>query len=360
MAASKTEQPTQKRKEEARKRGQVAHSREVDTAILLLAAFAVFRFGGGAMWASLQGLIRDGLMLLNLDPRLDPVQGELAAVWGPQLIMTAITMLLPLMLTVVGVSLLGGFAQTGGVFAISAIKPQFSRVNPMKGAKRTFASKQAAVSLVKSLAKLSLIAGVGWFTLQSRMEELASIGLTMPIGPSLLLIVDVGFELVLRVAAALLVLAVADFMFQRSDMQGQLKMTVQEVRQELRQQEGDPLVRGRMQQLRRSFLTRVMEAVPQADVVLTNPTSYAVALRYDPTTDRAPKVIARGERLIAQRIREIAIEHGIPVIENAPLTRAIHRAVAVGQEITPELYESVAEILAFVYRLRYPQARAVA
>ena len=171
---------------------------------------------------------------------------------------------------------------------------------------------------------------------------------------------DVGFELELKVAFALLALAAADFLFQRYDMRGQLKMTRQEVKDELRQTEGDPLVRGRIAQVRRSFLARVMQAVPEADVVLVNPTEFAVALKYDPTSDGAPKVIAKGQRLIAQRIREVALEHGIPVIENPPLTQAIFRAVSVGREITAELYEAVAEVLAFVYRLRYPQARAVA
>ena len=156
---------------------------------------------------------------------------------------------------------------------------------------------------------------------------------------------------------ALLVLALADLLFQRYDVRGQLKMTRQEVKDELRQTEGDPLLRGRIAQQRRSFLARVMQAVPQADVVLTNPTQYAVALKYDATADQAPRVIAKGERLVAQRIRELAAEHGIPVIENATLTRAIYRAVAIGREITPELYEAVAEVLAFVYRLRYPAGR---
>ncbi|MEE8421945.1 MAG: EscU/YscU/HrcU family type III secretion system export apparatus switch protein [Dehalococcoidia bacterium] len=360
MAHSKTEPPTPRRLEEARKRGQVAHSREVDTALVLLAAFAAFRFGGARMWQGLEDLIRDSLALLELDPRLDPVQGELAATWGPELILRALMLLLPLMLIIAAVSILGGFAQTGGVFSVGVVKPQFSRIDPLKGAKRTFASKQAYVNLVKSLVKLSVVGGVAVFTVRSRLDEVAALGVATPLGPSLGVLVELGFDIVVRVAVVLLVLAAADLLFQRYDLMGQLKMSMQEVKDELRQQEGDPQIRGRLAQLRRSFLTRVMEAVPQADVVLTNPTTYAVALKYDPTADRAPKVIARGERLIAQRMREVAIEHGIPVIENPLLARAIFSAVPVGQEITSELYEAVAEILAFVYRLRYPQSLAVA
>ena len=356
MAHSRTEEPTRRRMEDARKRGQVAHSREVDTALVLLAAFAAFRFGGGQLWYGLEALIRDSFAVLDSDP----VDTELTALMGPELIMRALLLLLPLMLLVAGVSLVGGFLQTGAVFSRQAIRPQLSRLNPLKGAKRIFASKQTLVSLAKALLKFAIVGGIAALTLRGRMDELTSIGVAMPLHDSLGVLADVGFEIVIKVTLAMMALAAADFLFQRYDLRGQLKMTRQEVKDELRQTEGDPLVRGRIAQVRRSFLARVMEAVPQADVVLINPTEFAVAIKYDPTADQAPKVIAKGERLIAQRIREVAVEHGIPVIENPPLTQAIFRAVAVGGEITEELYEAVAEVLAFVYRLRYPQARAVA
>ena len=147
-------------------------------------------------------------------------------------------------------------------------------------------------------------------------------------------------------------LAVGDYLFQKRDLLGQLRMTRQELRDELKQSDGNPQVKAQMARMRRSFLTRVMQAVPKADVVLVNPTHYAVALKYDPTTSAAPVVLAKGTGLIAQRIREVAAEHRIPVITNPPLTRAIYKAVAIGREIPPDLYEAVAEILAFVYRLR--------
>ena len=356
MAHARTEEPTRRRMDDARKRGQVAHSREVDTALVLLAAFGAFRFGGGRLWSGLEALIRDSFAVLDSDP----VNTELTAVMGPELILRALMLLLPLMLVVAAVSLVGGFLQTDGVFSRQAIRPQLSRINPLKGAKRVFASKQTLVSLAKALLKFAIVGGIAAITLRGRMDDLTAVGVAMPLGDSLAVLVDVGFELVLKVALALLALAAADFLFQRYDMRGQLKMTRQEVKDELRQTEGDPLVRGRIAQVRRSFLARVMQAVPEADVVLVNPTEFAVALKYDPTSDGAPKVIAKGQRLIAQRIREVALEHGIPVIENPPLTQAIFRAVSVGREITAELYEAVAEVLAFVYRLRYPQARAVA
>ena len=356
MAHFRTEEPTRRRLQEARKRGQVAHSREVDTALVLLAAFAAFRFGGGALWSGLETLLRDSFAHLDSDP----LTTELTAVLGPDLILRAVALLLPLMLLIVAISLLGGFAQTGGVFSTQAIRPQFTRLNPLKGAKRIFASKQALTSLAKALLKFGVVGGVAALTIRARLDEIAGLGVTAPLHQSLGTLVDIGFEVVLKATLVLLVLALADLLFQRYDVRGQLKMTRQEVKDEQRQMEGDPLLRGRIAQQRRSFLARVMQAVPQADVVLTNPTQYAVALKYDATADQAPRVIAKGERLVAQRIREVAAEHGVPVVENAPRTRAIFRAVAVGREVTPEFYEAVAEVLAFVYRLRHPQARAVA
>src|SRR5690606_2461095 len=142
------------------------------------------------------------------------------------------------------------------------------------------------------------------------------------------------------------------YLFQRYDHTSQLRMSKQEVKEEMRNTEGDPQVRAQMARMRRSLLARAVQAVPEADVLLMNPTHYAVALKYDPATSAAPVVIAKGQDLVALRMREVAEEHRVPVVTNPPLTRSIHRAVAVGREITPELYEAVAEVLAFVYRLR--------
>ena len=356
MAHSRTEEPTRKRIEDARRRGQVPHSREVDTALVLLASFAALRFGGGRAWSGLEALLRDSFAVL--DP--DPLNTELTAMVGTDLIWRATTILLPLIAAIAAVALIGGLAQTGGVVSTQAVKPKASRLNPLQGAKRIFASKQTLVTLAKSLLKFAIIVGIALLTLRSRQDDLVAMGLLTDLGPSLRTLSDIGFDILLRVALALVVLGLADYLFQRYQLMSQLKMTRQEVRDELRQTDGDPQMRNRMVAVRRSFLTRVMQSVPQADVVITNPTHYAVALKYDTTSDAAPRVIAKGERLLAQRIREIAMEHGIPIVENPPLARAIYRAVPVNHEITADLYEAVAAVLAFVYRLRYPQARTVA
>jgi flagellar biosynthetic protein FlhB len=356
MTSERTEQPTQRRRQEARQRGQVAVSREVDSAVVLLAAFLALRLGGPRIWHGLEALLRDSIAQMGQDPLTVSLTEQL----GPALMWRALSLLLPLFGVVAALGALTGVAQSGGVFSMQAIKPQFSRMNPLRGLQRTFASKQAAVTLAKTLLKFVVIGGVAVLTLRGRIEEVVSLGVATSIPQATGTLLDIGTDLVVRVLAVLLALAALDFVFQRYELLGQLRMTRQEVKDELRQSEGDPAVKSRIARIRRSFLARIMQAVPQADVVLTNPTHYAVALKYDPATSSAPKVIAKGERLLAQRIRELAMEHGIPVIQNPPLTRAIYRAVPVGREITPDLYEAVAAVLAFVYRLRYPRARAVA
>ena len=356
MSGERTEQPTQKRKQDARKRGQVAVSREVDSALVLLGAVAALKLGGGAMWAGFEGLMRDSFA--NLDTT--DLNSDVSAQVGTAVIGRAVMLMLPMLLVIAAVGVISGVGQTGGVMATQALKPQWGRLNPMSGAKRLFATKQSLVNLAKNLAKFAVLGTVATLTLKARLEDITALGVGASLPASVGTLVDIGFELVWKVVAALVVLAAADFVFQRYDVMSKLRMSKQEVKEEHRQQEGDPQVRGQRSRMRRSFLTRVMQAVPEADVVLTNPTHYAVALKYDPAVSSAPKVIAKGERLIALRIREMAAEHGIPVIQNPPLTRAIYRAVPVGQEITPDLYEAVAEVLAFVYRLRYPQPRAAA
>jgi flagellar biosynthetic protein FlhB len=352
MAGEKTEQPTQRRLEDARKKGQVARSREIDSALVLLATYGVFRFGGAYMWNSSQALIIDTLADLDRDP----VNTDLVAALGMDLMFRGLLILVPLLGAILALSLLGGIAQTGGpLFSVQALKPQASRMNPLQGAKRLFASKQALANLAKSLGKFVVLGGVSCLVLWLRRDELLAIGLTMGLLPSLGVLVDLGFQLTLVMTLVVVLMAAADYLFQRYDFSSQMRMSRQDVKDELRQTDGDPQVKAQLARLRRSLLNRVMQAVPEADVVLVNPTHYAVALRYDPASSNAPVLLAKGARLIAQRIREVAEENGIPVIRNAPLTRALYSAAEVGREIPPELYEAVAEILAFVYRLRAGQ-----
>jgi flagellar biosynthesis protein FlhB len=357
MSFDKSEAPSRKKLDDARKRGQVAHSREVDTAVVLLAAFFVLRMTGAQTWDGLESLMRDSFAVLDRD---DIMTVQLTAEMGRALVGRAVAILLPLLLGVGTLAILAGLMQSGVTFSPEVLKPQFSRMNPLTGAQRLFASKRSYVHALTSFAELIIIGVVAVMALRSHLDEIASLGLRRDLLPSLGLTVSIAFDVTLKICVALVAIAGVDYAFQRWDWLSQLKMTKQEVKDENRQTEGDPLIRQRMARLRRALMTRILSAVPKADVVLTNPTHYAVALKYDATSDRAPRVLAKGERFMAQRIRELAIEHHIPIVENPPLTRAIYRAVPVNQEITPDLYEAVAEVLAFVYRLRTGRGAAPA
>lgn len=350
MAASeKTEAPTPRRQEEARKRGQVAHSKEVDSAVVLLGVLGVFRFGGGYMWGGLESLTVDTWAHLGRNP----LTVDLTAEVGLELMARSLMLLAPLMGAVMVVGVLGGMAQTGGpLFAREALKPQLKRLNPLEGAKRLVASRQAWVNFAKALFKFLVLGVVGYLVFVSHWDQIVTMGFQAGLGESLGILVDVSFDLAFAMALAVLALAIADFVFQKKDHAQQLRMTRQEVQDEHKQTEGDPQMKAALARQRRKLMSRIMESVPKADVVIVNPTHYAVALKYDATSSNAPVVLAKGVNLLALRMREVAEEAGVPVIQNPPLCRAIYKATRIGQEIPPDLYEAVAEILAFVYRLR--------
>lgn len=349
MPGEKTEAPTPRRMDDARKRGQVARSREVDSAIVVLATLLVFRFSGGAMWASLEALAIDTWRR----PGNEIISTDLAGVLGVQIIIRILLVLAPLIGAITLLSVLGGMAQTGGpLFSKDALKPKFERMDPLKGGKRLIASRQAYVNLVKSLAKFGILGGVGVLIFRNRWDDITTAGMQAGLTPAVAMLIDVSFDLMLWTAIVLIVMASADYLFQKQDLARSLRMSRQEVQDEMKQSDGDPQMKAQMARARRQLLQRILKSVPKADVVLMNPTHYAVALRYDPATSPAPIVVAKGMNLVALRIREIAEENGVTVITNPPLARALYKATRVGQEIPADLYEAVAEILAFVYRLR--------
>lgn len=357
MAGERTEPPTAKRVSDARKRGQVAHSREVDTAVAVLASVAVFRLAGGAMWRNVESMATRTWMFAGEAP----LTVDLAAQSGTALIWQATAILAPLLGALATLAVLGAWLQTGGpLFATEAVKPQFKRLDPVAGAKRMGASRQAWAGLAKSVAKFVVLGLVAWLTLRSRWDSLIALGLSGDLRGAAGGLVSIAFDLALRIALALVAIGVADFFFQRMEWLRGLRMSRDDLKDELKQTDGDPQVKGQLQRARRSLMSRVMQNVPKADVVIVNPTHYAVALKYDPATARAPVLLAKGADLMALRIREVAQEHGIAVIENPPLCRAVYQAVRVGQEIPPALYEAAAEVLAFVYRVRTGLRRASA
>jgi len=352
----KTEQPSPKRREEAIEKGNVAKSSELNSVAVLIATLIVFRYLGGFIGEELNEFMNyiyteSSMMQLN--------ETSFAAL--SQFTITAMfTIMAPVLLIVLLFAVASNVGQVGFIVATKALKPNFKKLNPFSGLKRLF-SMRSIVELVKGLLKIAIIGIIGYLVVMSHYEEY----LVLP-HQSVMHIAgfmgDVMYDLTFKIAIALLVMAIGDFAYQKYDHEKNLKMTKQEVKEENKQAEGDPQVKGRIRTLQREMARRRMMAdIPEATVVVTNPTHYAVALKYDPAAKAdAPKVIAKGKNLIAQKIKEIAAEHGVPVVENKPLARSLFSATEVGDEIPGALYQAVAEVLSQVFqadRNRYDSIR---
>lgn len=355
MAAdNKTEKATPKKKSEARKKGQVARSTDLNTALVMLAATAALIWLAPMLLRNYQDLVREGLAFAA-DPSLASESGLRVIVrWG---IEKGVLLVLPLALSVMVAGVLTTAAQIGVKVTPQSLKPSIQKINPLPGFKRIF-GKDGLVEALKSLAKVATIAGVGFFTLWPDLPRLATL---VGLSPHEILVTLASMVkgIALRVGLAFLVIGVLDLIWQRRKHEKQLKMSKDEVKQEARQADLPPEVRGQIR--RKQFeqaRKRMLADVPTADVVVVNPTHYAVALRYD-GEQPAPQVIAKGVDLVAKAIREVAEEHGVPVVSNPPLTRALYREVEVGHMIPDDFFQAVAEVLAFVYRTfrRRPRPR---
>lgn len=348
----KTEEPTPHRQREARKRGQVMKSMEVNAAINMLAMvllFAIFwRYFLNGFTSTLQhylshfpGTEVDMLSLGYLTRFAMEQYFSLAA---------------PFLLAALFIGIAANVMQVGFLVSSEALKPQINRLNPLEGFKRIF-SVRALFELVKSLLKITIIGAASYLYLRAQFPALLML-LGQEGGVFTALFQKVLQGLAIRVAAVFLVLALLDFLYQRYEFKKSLRMTRREVKEEYRQLEGDPQIRARLRERQRAIIRqRALSSVPEATVVITNPTELAVALRYRENIDQAPVVLAKGAARLAQRIRELAAENNIPVIQDPPLARMLFYQVEVGEEIPEDLYQAVAEILALVYRLQEKERR---
>ncbi|MGE5585653.1 MAG: flagellar biosynthesis protein FlhB [Bacillota bacterium] len=350
----RTETATPKRRQEARRHGQVARSVEVNSAAILLATLGALGVSGGVIYAGLGGFMRDLLGNALADPDLSDQGLHMLGLHALVVIGKAAG---PAIATGFLVGLATNLAQVGLVLSAEPLAPRLSRLDPAAGMARIF-SGRALAELLKSCAKVFIVGYYGYVTLLQDYPALVATGAMEP-GQILATVGGLALRLGFRVGIALAVLAALDYAYQRWEFEKSLRMTKQEVKEELRQTEGDPLVRARIRARQRQIAThRMMQDVPKADVVVTNPVHLAVALKYDPGTMKAPKVVAKGARLLAQRIRDLAVANGVPIVENKPLAQALYKAVDVGGEIPAHLYKAVAEILAYVYYLNKRAGRA--
>jgi flagellar biosynthetic protein FlhB len=344
--SDKTEAPTPRKLHDAREEGQVVRSIELNTAVIMLVSMMLLRGPGGDLVRTFQ---QEMVALLVELPKV-----SLTEPWLRQQVYIAVMRVLPsLGLILAGLLLAGASAtvvQTGFLWSSKRIGFDWKRVNPLSGFKRVF-SAQSLVELLKALLKLALVTFTAYSYLRGSVDSLLGLHQT-DFASAMSLFTDFAFGLGLRVGAAYLVIAVADYAYQRWSFMRQMKMTKQEIKDEYKRAEGDPFLKSRIRsQMRRMARGRMMANVPKATVIVTNPTHLALAMEYREGM-AAPRLLAKGAHHVAARIVAIARENNIPVVQNIPLAHAIYKTVEVDQEISPDLYMAMAEVLAYVYRLR--------
>jgi flagellar biosynthesis protein FlhB len=353
----RTEEPSGKKLARARKQGQVAQSREINTWFMLMAGTALVLFAGSPVARVLERALVTFVSADNfIDARGDLHWELLEDALGQVLIALAIPMFVA-----VAAAIAGSVVQIGLMFATEKFNFDISRLSPVAGLKRLF-SLRSGVELLKNIAKIGVVATVAWWVATPGVHQITQMAAEsadhLPYELHQLVL-----RLLFGVLAVVTVLAFTDYAYQRFSFMRSMRMTKQEVKEEFKQAEGDPKIKARLRQIRADRARkRMMAAVPKASVVITNPTHYAVALQYELGEAGAPKVVAKGVDLVAQRIREVAEENDVPIVENPPLARSLYATVEIDREIPPEHYKAVAEIISYVFRLKgkiRPQARAI-
>ncbi len=343
----KTEAPTPRRREEAREQGQVVRSQDLIAAAMILGFLLLLQGFGpgliGALRAITERLLSPELFSNVRSGPFEPAAAHLLGNVG--------VALLPIMLGAMLLGVIMNVAQVGFLISAERIQFNFGTLNPMQGFSRLLAGGRGMAHLVMNLLKVGLVLAVAWTAVRSRigqiitlqqLDYLSAFGLGM----------SLVFAIALRISVLLLFLAALDYVYERFSHEKKLRMTKQEIRDEMRHMEGDPKIKQRRRAIAMQLVNkRLKKDVPTADVVVTNPTHFAIALKYDSGAMHAPRVIAKGADFMAKRIRELAIEAGVPIVERAPLARALYRACDVGDEIPEQFYSAVAEILAYVYEL---------
>ena len=342
----KTEEPTPKKRADARKKGQVGRSQELNTAFVLLIGFFSLKLLWDSIYLSIAGYTT--YVFSNLNQTVD-TENILRIFIG--MIEVLAKTAFPIMIFIMVIGLAINFFQVGLNFNTESIEFKLDKLNPINGFGRIF-SKRSLVELLKSFFKILVI---GFFLYRFIHEQILAMPQFMffDLTTSLALVAEIIFQMAFVVIGVIMIMAFCDYGYQKWQTTQDLKMTKQEVKDEMKQSEGDPQIKGKIRQKQRQMaMARMMKEVPKADVIITNPTHYAVALSYEQGMV-APTLIAKGQDLVAQRIKEIGREARVPIIENKPLARTLYAAVQIGDSVPQELYQAVAEVLAYVYRLKH-------
>lgn len=342
----KTEEATPKRREESRKKGQVAKSNEINSVFVILAAFCTLKFLGDYVYYQITSYMTAILSSLSTsDFTIQSVQ-----LIYVKAIVVLLKTVLPILLVIVVIAVFINFMQVGAMFSTEVIMPKFSKLNPISGFQRIF-SKRSLVELAKSIFKVCII---GYFIYRFAVLNTSDIPklINMEIIDALTLAASLVIDLAFQIIAVMMILAILDYIYQWWEHNQSLKMSKQEVKEEFKQTEGNPQIKSKIKEKQRAIaMRRMMQEIPKADVVVTNPTHLAIALKYEKDMS-APVVLAKGRDFIAERIKQVARENKVVIVENKPLARALYPVVEIGDVIPPELYQAVAEVLAYVYRLK--------
>ena len=340
---------TPHKRNESREKGQVAKSNELSTTLALIAVLAFFFVAGYDTWHHLTNIMYGAFSAIG---------GQLNA--GKTILIflgltgIAFKIIAPVLIVAVIVGILGNIFQIGLIFSSQPLMPQLSRINPISGFQRIL-SMRGLFEAVKSIFKIGLIGYIVYVTIMSNLVDVFSLVDADKSNIAALFVSTVGrigFQVFLRAALALLFLSIFDLLYQRWQHEQDIRMTREEIREEMKRTEGDPEIRRRIRRVQRELSqARMMKAIPEADAVITNPVHLAVAIKYDYEVMDSPYVVAKGERKIARQIREIAEEHGVPIVENPPLAQALYKNVEVGEAIPMEFYQAIAEVLAYVHEL---------
>jgi len=343
----KTEKATPKKRQDARRKGQVAKSQELVSVAVLLACLVVFYFGSYNMIEKMLDVMRQLFVesaRFNID--CNNIQHFLVDFANKIFVL-----LFPLFLAVFSIALLVNYFQVGFVLSTESIQPKLSKINPINGFQRLFSMK-SLVELIKNVFKILIVGFLVYLTIKGEIENFIPLS-DQSVGEILVYIGKLAFKIVFRTCLLLIILAIFDYLYQKWEFEKNLKMSKQEVKDEFKQTEGDPIIRARIKRLQREAARkRMMASVPKADVVITNPTYLAVAIHYDQSKMSAPKVVAKGRGHVAEKIKKIATENKVAIVEDRPLAQILYKMVNVDEVIPTNLYKAVAEVMAFVYSMR--------
>ncbi len=342
----KTEKATPKRREEARRKGQIAKSKEVASIVIIMTGLVMFYFFGTGMVISIKEMMRE---LIVSSGSLELGQDGVYLLYRKVLVDLSYIMLPLLLFPVAGV--LANLMQVGLLFTTEPLTPNLAKLNPVEGVKKIF-SPTSLMELVKGVVKLVVVAYMAYIAMKREMDGLLLLP-EMDVVAILTYLGSAAFNIILMTSWVLLLLAAIDYIFQKWEFEKGLMMTKQEVKDEHKDTEGNPMIKSRIRTLQRQVARqRMMKEVPEATAVITNPNHLAIAVKYEQGKMRAPVVVAKGANLVAEKIKEVARKNGVPMVENKPLARTLWKTVEIGKEIPASLYKALAEVLAYVYRIK--------